>query len=908
MTTRFQPADVQSAASVLPTKLHPPTQAGLLIARPRLCAKLNASAGRRLVLVSAPAGYGKTALVSQWLQGVDTPRAWLSLDEYDNDLATFLDYVVAAVRTAPAVSVAPIELLLRSPTLPSPNRLADALLKAMAGVEGPFVLAIDDYHLIHAPGIHALMDRVLQHLPPHVQVVLITRVDPPLPLDRMRGRQELMEIRAGDLRFDSEETRLLVQGLLGRGPVRDIAAILEESTEGWAVGLQLAAISLRDREDPVVFARKMGHDGHAAITEYLLSEALAGLSKAFRDCLLRTSLLDRFCASLIDAVQADDGAGVSGDEYLGAMQRANLFVVSLDDEGRWFRYHHLFRSMLRRRVVRRFDEGEVRAMHARAGAWYRSHGFVDEAVVHALESGDEDGAARLVEAQVHPALDRENWHQFEHWIALLPPGALTRPRMLAARAWLHALRYQFATVEELLDAAEDLAPTALTGDPGGDRVFRGEIDVLRAMVAYYRGDFGRTAQMAESALGYLGPDTLYATGQASLYRIWGLQSAGAYDEAIEFAYGQLEAYGLKPNALTLRVLLALVNAFYERADLHGMEEAARVFREVARQSGLASSLAWVHFMSGWLNYQRNDLAAAREAFGLVAEMSIAAHAKALTDAHVGLVLTALAQGRQDDARSAIEALRRCLVEREMIGLTAVADSLEQRLALSVDPTTALDWRPDARATAVPNDFWELPTLTEVRTRLAAGGREDLARAAELLEECRRNALAHSSNRRLIQVRALQALTFALQGDEAAAATALEEAVDRAAAGGALRLLVDCGPGLVAPLRTLRASGANARYVRSVLAALMDPGADPRASAAQLAPYPRESWRGAAETLSDREIDVLLLLAERLTDKEIAQRLVLSPFTVKKHTQRIYRKLGVSDRRAAVAEARRLGCF
>jgi LuxR family maltose regulon positive regulatory protein len=899
--------DLQAAVPVLETKLRRPSTSQSLIVRPRLLDQLTAYLDHRLILVSAPAGYGKTVLISQWLNSIDGAHAWLSLDEQDNDPATFLLYLAAAMRTVDHDALGAIELLLRAPTLPAPNRLADTLLQGMAAFPGSFILALDDYHVIKAPEVHLLMARLVEHLPPHVHLVLISRADPSLPLDRLRGRQQLAEIRAADLRFSPEETSLLLQRMLGPGVTEETAALLQESTEGWAVGLQLAALALRERTDPAVSAREIAQHGHQAVTDYLLSEVLVGLPEAQRDCLLQTSLFDRLCASLIDAAQAEDGVRLSGDDFVRALRRANLFVVSLDDEGTWFRYHHFFRSLLRARLGQRYSAAEIKAIHARASAWFTEQGLVDEAVIHALKAGDPIGAAGLVERQVHPALDREDWHQFEHWIRLLPPEVGKRPRILTAQAWLHVLRYQFTTAAVLLDTAEGIIVAEPATVQGAESLVHGEINVLRAMIAYYEGDFKRAAELTAAALGQLGPATLYATGQASLYHIWGLQSTGEFDRAIEFAHRQLEAYGLRANALSLRVLLVLVNTYYEMADLPGMQESAAVFQEVAQQSGLGASLAWVHFMHGWLHYQRNELAEAEQSFRAVADMSAAAHAKALIDGHVGLVLTALARGCPGEARTAIAALRQRLVERDMLALTCVAESLEQRVALAVDPDASLDWRPNTRSAAVPGDFWELPVLTQARTLLAAGSPDDLAQAADLLADSRSKALARSSVRRLIHIGALQALVLSSQGDEAAALAALQEAVKRAASGGALRLLVDCGPGLIGLLKKLRAAGVAPRYIQKVLAAFGPPAAAPAVpstpSGTSVLAVRQEPM---AEMLTNREIDVLILLAERLTDKEIAERLVLSPVTVKKHTQRIYRKLGVDNRRAAVTQARHLG--
>jgi LuxR family transcriptional regulator, maltose regulon positive regulatory protein len=902
-----EPPDAQAAVPVLETKLRQPSVSPLFVTRPRLQDQLTTWLDRRLILVSAPAGYGKTALICRWLESIDCAHAWLSVDGQDDDLATFLRYLVAAIRIVFEDALGAVELQLRAPTLPAPGRLADALLQDMAALPGSLILALDDYHSLKTPEVHELMARLVEHLPSHVHLVLITRADPPLPLDRLRGRQQLGEIRIEDLRFRSDEALLLLQQILGPGVSEETAALLEDSTEGWAVGLHLAALSLRNRSDPAVFARRIAEHGQQAVTEYLLSEVLAGLPEAQRDCLLQTSLFSRFCAPLIDCVQAEDAVKLSGDEFVRASQRANLFVVSLDDEGTWFRFHHFFQSLLRSRIGQRYTDAEIKDMHARASAWFTARGLVDEAVIHALKAGDQVGAASLVEAQVHPALDRENWLQFEHWIRLLPPEVCRRPRLLTAQAWLHVLRYQFAAAAALLDSAAGIIGAEPAIVRGSESIVQGEINVLRAMIAHYEGDFKRAAQLTEAALRQLGPETQYATGQANLYRIWSLQATGKLDQAIEFAHRQLEAYSLQANALTLRVLLVLVNIYYELADLPRMQDSAVVYRELAQKSGLAASLAWAFYMHGWLHYQRNELAAAKTSFRLLADMSAAAHAKALVDGYVGLVLTALAQEHPGEARAAVAALRQRLIERGLLAFTAVADSLEQRVTLAVEPGSSLDWHPESRSAAVPVDFWEQPVLTQVRTLLAAGSPHDLAQAAELLVDNQAKALARSFNRRLIELGALQALVLSVQGHETDALTALREAVERAAPGGALRLLVDCGPGLIGLLHKLRAAGVAPRYIQKVLAVFEAQAAAPAVpSTPPGAVASAEGQAVMAEMLTNREIDVLTLLAERLTDKEIAKRLVLSPVTVKKHTQRIYRKLGVDNRRAAVAQARRLG--
>ena len=485
MTEPSQPLVI---SPVLTTKLHRPRASATLVPRLRLLEELEAGLSQRLMLISAPAGYGKTTVVSQWLDTVDHPSAWISLDEHDGDLAVFFSYFVAAVRSVYPDAGRSTETLLKAPTLPSPDRLADSMLHDLVALPGPLIFVLDDYHMIQTVDVQVAMARVVQHMPAHVHLVLTTRADPPLPLDRLRGRQQLLEIRSADLRFSTEEASHLLQQILGPAVADETAALLEESTEGWAVGLQLAAISMRGRSDPVAFARKITQSSHHLAADYLLAEVLEGLPQAQRACLLQTSLLDRFCVPLCDAVRGEASQELTGEDFVRAVRRSNLFLMPLDDEGTWYRYHHLFQHLLRNRLRQHYADAEIREMHARASTWFTTHGLLDEAIVHAVKAKDVLRAAALVEDHVHPALDREDWRQVERWIGLLPADLLNRPRLLVAQAWLNYIRYQFSAIVTLLDAAE----SAMASDPAPNRANEttlwGEISTLRAAIAYNQND------------------------------------------------------------------------------------------------------------------------------------------------------------------------------------------------------------------------------------------------------------------------------------------------------------------------------------------------------------------------------------------------------------------------------------
>ncbi len=535
-----------------------------------------------------------------------------------------------------------------------------------------------------------------------------------------------------------------------------------------------------------------------------------------------------------------------------------------------------------------------------------------EAVVHALAAGDEAAAAGFVEAQVHAALDREDWRQLDRLLGLLPASVSNRPRLILAHAWLHFFRWQFGALAARLDAAErafdTMPPAESDTESDTETTLRGEISVLRAALASAQGSSAETVARAEAALSALGPDLHFTLGMAQFYYVWGLQGSGHHARAVEFAHRQLELHGWQANVVTLRLFLALGTANFEMANLPAMQSVTTIWYKLAAQTGWGLSLGWSLFGLGWLHYQKNELDLAHEYFGRLTAMAWAAHGRAAIDGYTGLVLIALARGRHADAQAQVNALGEHLLERGMSALADVVQSLQQRVALAVGSDAALAWRRETGATPVGGDFWDQPELTEVRTLLAAAtvsSAPELAQAEALLAESRAYALARNSYRRLIEIGGLQALVSAARGDAAAARAALDEAVTLACPGGALRLLVDCGPGLIPLLQDLQVGGIAGSgapgYLQTLLAAF-----EVSAGERSFAVAPARRQPTPSEQFTNREIDVLTLLAQRLGDKEIAVRLVLSPLTVKKHTQRLYRKLGVANRRAAVAEALRLG--
>src|SRR5438874_4914579 len=424
--------------SILATKLYLPRLRPNVVSRPRLLERLNAGLHRKLTLIAAPAGFGKTTLVSEWVEGIERPTAWLSLDEGDNDPTRFLTYLVAALQTIAANIGEGVLGVLQSSQPPPSEAILTALLNEITTLPDHFVLVLDDYHVIDAKPVDIALTYLVEHLPPQMHLVIATREDPQLPLARLRAQGQLIELRAADLRFTPSEAAEFLNQVMGLNlSAQDIAA-LEARTEGWIAGLQLAALSMQGHKDATGFIRSFT-GSHHFVMDYLVEEVLQQQSESVQTFLLRTSILDRLCGPLCDAVLL--GHSASGQETLEYLEQANLFIVPLDNERRWYRYHHLFADLLRQRLHQRSasspgDERDgVAELHRRASQWYEDNGLEIEAFHHAVAANDIERAERLIEGAGVPLHFRGGGAPIRDWLESLPAAVLNaRPSLLLTYA------------------------------------------------------------------------------------------------------------------------------------------------------------------------------------------------------------------------------------------------------------------------------------------------------------------------------------------------------------------------------------------------------------------------------------------------------------------------------------------
>jgi LuxR family maltose regulon positive regulatory protein len=878
------------ATPILATKLYMPPPRPDAVPRPRLAARLNEGLGRRLALISAPAGFGKTTLVSAWLAASAQPVAWLSLDAGENDPARFLAYLVASLQTlAPQVGAGVLSLL-QSPQPPATEALLTILLNDLARIADPTALVLDDYHVIEAQAVDAMLAFLLDHLPPHLHLVIATRADPDLPLARLRAAGYLTELRVADLRFTPDEAAAFLTGVMGlRLTAQDIAT-LDARTEGWIAGLQLAALSLQGHLDASQFISTFT-GSHRFVLDYLAEEVLQKQPEHLQTFLLRTSILDRLCGALCDAVLLDPAA--PGQATLEQLEHANLFLVPLDDERRWYRYHHLFADLLRQRLgqraARAADAGSgVATLHLRASAWFEEQGLILEAFQHAAAAGDTDRAVRLISGRGIPLHYRGAVTAILDWLGSLPAAELeARPALLARYAGLMLVNGQSAGVAEKLDAAEAAMRRKAPDDTTADLV--GQIATARATLALGWSNVGTIIAEARRALDHLRPTNVpfrmtahWTLGYAYLQRGDRAAARQAYAAALALS----QAGGA--TFFTLMATAGLGAVQEAETQLHRAAETYRHVLDLAGEQPLPVAHE-AHLGLARIHYEWNELEAA-ERHGHVA-VHLARQIESAIDrfvpCEVFLARLKLAQGDAAGAAALLAELNQEVRQRHFDA------RLPEVAAVQVPALLRLGRLAAAARLA---QTYQLP-LSQARVHLAAG---DAAAALAVLGAWGERVAAQGWDDERLRVLVLQAVALDARGARDHALRTLGEALALAAAGGYIRLFVDEGAPMV---RLLRAAAARDMLPDDVARLLAACAAVPDVRNAGPTP---PSGPPLIEPLSPREREVLRLIAQGLSNLEISDRLVITLETVKGHNKRIFGKLQVKRRTEAVARARELG--
>jgi LuxR family transcriptional regulator, maltose regulon positive regulatory protein len=892
---------------ILQARLNRPKVAADYVARPRLLNLLNAGRDGKLTLVIAPAGFGKTTLVSSWLETLNaieqTPAAWLSLDEEDGDIYTFLRYFLAALRTIFPDACNETHELLQSVHQPAISPLAATLNNEIERLPHHFVLVLDDLHAPRNQDIADLLGGWLRHWPRPMHLVILSRLQPALPLTELRAKGQLNEIRSRDLRFTTAESaeylRPTLQTLLDEASL----SRLQQRMEGWITGLKLAALSLARHDDPQTFTESLLDDGDFYIADYLVEQVLAQYPPAMQRFLLLTSLTDQFCAPLLAALLDGYNENCDAQLCLNEIEAAGLFVTALDNRREWYRFHDLFRDFLRHKAERDLDEAAIKALHRRAAAWHAQHGLLDQALSHALHANDHNLLSQTIESGLCDTLNHEDRPTLGRWRRLLPENVTRQdPQMLLLEAWETIFHWDFATLAGIVTEADTLLEqNAAVYAPEQERLLRGQFAVFRGVVAHHNNQQAEGAAFCQEALALLPEQWRYARGVAVSYLGLCLHTAGRTEEADTYLAAQYQAEQGLADSYTLRVLLALATNAIRSGHLENAGRAAQIICQKAGESRLAILESWGHLSLGTIYYLRNDLALAERHYGEVVRLRLATFLPLARRGMVGLSLTYQAQGRRAEARHMME--QGSLFDVEMTGREAVetAAARARLSSLQGDDEGAERWV--EQFTALPDrplyPSTEEPFTTRARILIARGRPKDMEAAWQLLDALRDVAERTFNDRAKVEIGALRALAELAQGDAVAAQETLTEAVKAARRGQIIRVFVDLGPRMQKLLYQISGNREVSKTAGLILAAF------PEGERGETAVFPHPA-SAPTEPLTPRELEILFLMAESISLNDIAKRLQISYTTVKRHAINIYAKLNVHSRWEAVASATQNG--
>lgn len=908
------------ALPLLQTKFYMPPLRPHLVQREHLLARLRGSAHYPVTLVSAPAGFGKTTLVSAWASQAAHPVTWLSLSDDDNDPLHYFTYLIATLRTHHAGLGETVLPLLNAPQLPPLNALLTLLLHELSALPMPLTLVLDDYHLLTAPPLQEAMTFFINHLPPHMHLVLTTRIDPPLPLARWRARNQLIEIRADDLRFLPAEATSFLNDVMGLRLTAAQIATLETRTEGWIVGLQLAALSLQGREDVAGFLQAFS-GSHRHVLSYLVEEVLNRCPVDTLEFLLQTAILDRFNAALCNAVTG----GSDSQQRLEKLEQANLFLSPLDDTRQWYRYHPLFADVLRQRLQQHFSATTVADLHRRASTWHKGATLMDEAIHHALAAPAFDQAATLVQEVALTLILRSEFARLRLWLDALPATVVQRrPLLTLYHVWVLYISGQRQQAAVHLEAVEAmLAADEAQRTPE----VQGLIAITQTRLLREGGDLAGAIAISQQALANL-------PAHATL-----LRARITLNLAIaHYLQGELSAAGqLLTDSITTGQTAQLIGplptiylkAQILRAQGH-LQQALQLCQEGVE---LVVRYKWQEFpAAGFLYVATGDLLRERNELGAAAaylERGIrlgqdGGHHHILIIGHVWLAWLRQTEGKAAEGQEAIRVALQLLQQHAVSRFWPLpsASCTQARLWLAQGNLAAANRWAQTNQLHSPHPpipyLDEAAYLTLARLQIAEGM---YALAEALLQNLHQSAAMTGRNGSLIEVLILQAVTYAAQRQREKAMSVLEQALRLAAPEGYVRLFVDEGKAVQSLISEFRGwmsqqpkSEQNSNlsgYVDTLLAALGNKPAN--TGEALLGEQPKlqtlkSKVQTLVEPLSERELEVLALVAAGLSNSQIADQLIVTTGTVKTHINHIFGKLSVQSRTQAVARARELGLF
>ena len=868
---------------------------------------------RPLTLVSAPAGYGKSSLVSSWLESCDIPYAWISLDESESDLHPFMIYFLAAVEKLFPDACENTHVLVNAAEIPPETILSASLVNDLDQIDKPFIIVLDDFHLIgDAPAVKLLAD-LLQHPPRPMHLVVITRKDPLLPLSQLRVKNQINEIRTRNLRFSAAETTRFLDLALASSVDATVSKNIGQITEGWITGLHLAVLSYRSHTRVDHLTVQLCNQTQF-VTDYVVNEVLQSQPAEIQNFLLATAVLNRFCAPLCEAVLTACGEGqpmtTDGQAFLDYVEKANLFVIPLDEQRQWYRYHHLFQKILRQQLKRTWKKANVDKLQQTASRWFESQGLIEEAISHAEKSTSAKELGNLIARHRNSLLNREHWGRLTSWLKGLPLEIIdSDPDLQILNAWSLDNRLRLKEAFQAIDRTQALVEHSPGSQVASDQL-SGGIHALRSRQHFESTNCRAAIHHAKEALTLLPSECRGERAFALGFQAVALLAIGRTSEAFDLINSHLSDDRLPRNIFRARLLAILSYLHWIEADMPALKLTAKEYIAIGDEMGLMESRAGGRYFLGIAAYQSNDLETAAAVLeSMQKDRYLMASTAGFVQGTFALAEVYQALGRPDEAVATNQAVVEHMLRIRNLPLLTMARAHAADLALRNDNITeAVEWakryKPEPFS---PMYRFYAPPLTLARVLLAERSIPSLERADQLLKQLAAYLTRTHNRRFLIETLAIQSMLSGYRDNQTAAVKLLQQAVSMATPGDTIRVFVDLGPACLKQLSRLDLEADALTFAGRILAAQQ--AGVPGASSSLPGNEPSRSILATpemVEPLSAREREVISLLARRLSNSEIAEKLFIAPKTVKAHLYNIYQKFHVGNRRAAVTKARALG--
>ena len=895
--------DEQNAATdILHTKLHRPPVPNDLVVRQHLIDVLNKNINLPFTLVSAPAGYGKSTLISSWLEDCQIPSCWISLDEFDNDLRQFYQYLVAAISKLHPDACKTARSLLRLAEIPSAPVLARQLLNGLEPVRGQFIVVLDDYHFIKENSVTRLLEELLRHPHPSLHLVLASRRDPALPLMSYRSKGHIYEVRVNDLRFSTKETDVFLSKFLRNPLNEEHLKLLDQKTEGWPTGLRLTALTLKS-SDNLPEAVEYLPDGSMLVLDYIVSEVIEQQSETLQNWLISCSILGRFCASLCEAVCTNGRDDINGETFIQQIAASNLFLVPLDTNGTWYRFHHLFRKMLQDQLELRFSPDQKGMLYRKAGAWFAEHEYMDEALHFLLAAGDTEAAAQTICRFRYQLMNKEQWHRLVDWLVLLPQNIIEQnPELLLLKIRLFDKGTPVADCRRYLTIVEAMIEgSGAARSPELEHLIA-EFHSYKAWFYYLDGDGEKAVSYAQKSLRGLDPKALSVRGTSTVILAMSLQMMGNLDEAYEAIYDAFEK-GINTEAtLHSKLLTALCFVHWISGNNEGITQVSKELLKLGTEHELPEAISSAHYFLGQTYYTMDELPNAEQEFKSVIDTQFMANIWDYIHSAFGLALIYNCQGKNQEAIEVAENIMSLGIDRSNKDIIHLAQAFKSELSLrSSDPPSSRQWSSTyAPYPLNPGHRSYIPQLTYVRSLLELSSEKKVDEAEDLLSELHDYCVKIHNRKYLVDVLLLQSLMFYRQDASSKALQKLGEAMTIAEQGRIYRPFLDLGVPMFDLIDQLTGNSQVSHFVsnlRQKCELHNESSLSQHNENGQALILPIESEEGYHLTL--REVELLKLLANGMSNGEIAEQLFISIVTVKKHLSNIYKKLDVKNRAQAV---------